>query len=93
MSAGSLKSAPALPAGAPRSRSILPALIAFVGLVWLTIQCLGPAAEFDWLGPVPRRNLELGIDAQALFYTEIDLETNVPVIGMMPDATAGDTEP
>ena len=64
----------------------MPGLVVFLALAWLVVLCLGTATRKDWLGPLPRQNLELGIDARALFYTEIDVDTDPPVIGMSPGA-------
>jgi hypothetical protein len=72
-----------------RQPSLTVSLLVFAGLVWLAILCLEPATRLDWLGPVPRQNLELGIDARALFYTEIDIDTNPPVVGMMGETAQG----
>ena len=49
----------------------VPALL-FVGFVWLLTVLLAPVATSGWVGPVPARNLESGLDAGGLFYTDVE---------------------
>jgi len=70
----------------PRGRppAVFPGVVVFVCLVWLVLACLGTGDQGP-AGDVVRQNLELSIDAGALFYTEVDIPTPTPIIGMMPD--------
>jgi len=70
-------------------RSVFPGLAAFIGLVWLLLVCLD-ATDLGPVSAVAHQNLELSIDAGALFYTEIDLATPTPIVGMMADPERDD---
>jgi hypothetical protein len=55
----------------PLARRVL--LVALVGsAMWIGVRILDEAGRSGWAGAVIRRNLEAGVDARALFYTELD---------------------
>lgn len=55
----------------PLKRRVL--IVALIGsAVWIGVRILDVAGRSGWAGPVIRRNLEAGVDARALFYTELE---------------------
>ena len=47
-------------------------------VLWVLIGILEIAATRQWVGPVFESNLEKGLDAGALFYTEVDIVPRKP---------------